>query len=144
MGCFCSYKAMRDLESLMVLGKSPRGGGTVGASDGDSSDMDDVEEFFEEHQSGCLDAFAFASTSHILPIIDTARELVMEHDPEPFEDTTIDVEPTQDADGQGPPPTQVLTQCIDELKALLHNIEEGIPSYSDSNILSLVGQVRVN
>ncbi|KAI5061564.1 hypothetical protein GOP47_0024069 [Adiantum capillus-veneris] len=57
----------------------------------------------------------------------------MEHDLEQFEDTTIDVEP---------PPTQVLTQCIDELKALLHNIEEGIPSYSDSKILSLVGQVQ--
>ncbi|MCO5607191.1 hypothetical protein L7F22_061384, partial [Adiantum nelumboides] len=90
--------------------------GAVGASDGNSSDMDDVEELFEEHQSGCLDAFAFASTSHIPPIIDTARELVMEHDPEQLEDTTIDVEPTQNADGQGPPPTQVLTQCIDELK----------------------------
>ncbi|MCO5605167.1 hypothetical protein L7F22_059347 [Adiantum nelumboides] len=85
----------------------------------------------------------FSNIGHILPIIDTARELVMEHNPEQFEDTTIDVEPTRDAHGQGPPPTQVLTQCIDELKALLHNIEEGrIPSYSDSKILSLVGQVR--
>ncbi|MCO5612418.1 hypothetical protein L7F22_066685 [Adiantum nelumboides] len=27
--------------------------------------MDDMEEFFEEHQSGCLDGFAFASTRYI-------------------------------------------------------------------------------
>ncbi|KAI5061869.1 hypothetical protein GOP47_0022408 [Adiantum capillus-veneris] len=39
-------------------------GGAVGTSDGNSSDMDDMEEFFEEHESGCLDAFAFASTRY--------------------------------------------------------------------------------
>ncbi|MCO5554446.1 hypothetical protein L7F22_007976 [Adiantum nelumboides] len=79
---------------------------------------------------------------HISPISDTSQELVMEHDLEQFEDTTIYIEPTPDADKQGPPPAQVLTQCIDELKALLHNIEEDIPSFSDSKILSFVAQVR--
>ncbi|MCO5560729.1 hypothetical protein L7F22_014349 [Adiantum nelumboides] len=53
------------LVSLMVLATSPRGD-VVDTSDddGDSCDTDDMEEFFEEHQSGHLDAFAFASTRY--------------------------------------------------------------------------------